>query len=309
MNPRAAVGSLSAMRSILRGFGRLLPTAVALALAPAAATAQSAYSCNPLPSGAAEASLMEYAAIPLAFGALEQPARVPTGMVTVLFELSQVPEAAATQLVTQCYDRDKTQNANLASLLPRPRLIVGLPFGLHAEGTVLPPVTVGDATPRLWQVALAHTSRLGLFAGNSLRLQLRGHLTGGSVEGPITCPASSLRPDPTAPCFGTEVSRDRFRPGIGGAEALLAVDGPGYGYYVGTGVNALAPSLQVNFTNGAGFTDTSRVVASRMTHVPLLLGGTLRFTDSFALLGQYYIVPGTTSLFRVAIGWRPRRAD
>lgn len=292
-----------------------LPLAGAVALALAGVTApglgaQVPYSCNPLPAEANETKLLGFFATPLAFSAIEQPQRVPTGLTTLVLEVANVPTAGDDIRRTQCFAADKSQNANLASLMPRPRLIIGLPWGMHLEGTYLPPITVGNATPNLVQGALAWTGRLGTFAGNGLRLQLRGHMTRGTVEGPITCDEQALRPDPTAPCYGRQVSADKYRPDMIGAEALLAVDGPGYGYYIGSGVTSLDAGLDVVFDRGAGidpqpFRDRSRVRAPRQTQVPLLIGGTLRFTPTIALLGQYYIVLDQTSLFRFGIGWRP----
>lgn len=280
--------------------------ALLLSALSAAAGAQTSYSCNPLPADANETKLLGFFAVPLAFSAMEQPQRVPTGMTTLLLEVSNVPTADQAIRRTQCFAQDKEQNANLASLLPRPRLIIGLPWGIHVEGTYLPPVTVGGATPNLVQGALAWTGRLGTFAGNGLRLQLRGHATRGWVRGAITCDDAALRPsDPLAPCYGTRPSQDRYRPNMLGVEGLVAVDGPGYGYYVGSGYTMLDPVLQVDFTTGTGFRDTSRVVAPRLGQVPLLVGGTLRFTETLSLLGQYYIVFDQTSLFRFALAWRP----
>lgn len=272
----------------------------------ASRAAAQAYSCNPLPKDANESKLLGFFAVPLAFGALEQPQRVPTGMTTIMLEVANVPTADPGIRSTQCFAPNKEQNANLASLLPRPRIVIGLPWGLHVEGTYLPPVQVGNATPNMVQGALAWTGRLGTFAGNGLRLQLRGHATRGWVRGAITCSADALRPaDAFAPCYGPRPSQDRYRPNMQGVEALIAVDGPGYGYYVGSGYTSLDPVLQVDFTTGTGFRDTSRVVAPRLGQVPLLVGGTLRFTERVALVGQYYIVLDQTSLFRVALAWRP----
>jgi hypothetical protein len=272
--------------------------------------AQTPYSCNPLPASANESKLLEFFAVPLTFSALEQPQRVPTGLITLVLEVAGVPTAGNDIRTTQCFAAGKSQNANLSSVLPRPRLMVGLPWGFHVEGTYLPPVTVGNATPNLVQGALAWTTRLGTFAGNSLRLQLRGHMTRGWVRGPITCDETSLRPDPTAPCYGRQPSADKYRPDMTGAEALVAVDGPGYGYYVGSGVTLLDAGLDVSFDRGAGidplpFRDRSLVRAPRVTQVPIVVGGTIRFSDKFALLGQFYMVPNVTSTFRAGVGWRP----
>ncbi|MFN9213522.1 MAG: hypothetical protein ACK6DK_02955 [Gemmatimonadota bacterium] len=284
----------------------LAATLVAAGAMPSAAAAQPTYSCNPLPAGVNETKLLGFFAVPLAFSAIEQPQRVPTGLTTIVLELANVPEADRAIRRTQCFAANKEQNANLSAYLPRPRILVGLPYGMQLEGTWLPPVTVGDATPNLVQGALSWTGRLGTFAGNGLRLQLRAHATRGWVRGAITCNAQSLRPaDSLAPCFGSVPSRDRYSPDMTGGEVLLAVDGPGYGYYVGSGYTSLDPSLRVDFTNGRGNRDTSRVTAPRLGQVPLLFGGSLRFTQTLSLLGQYYIVLDQTSLFRVGVGWRP----
>lgn len=263
------------------------------------------YSCEALPASSNEAKLLEFFAAPLAFSVIDQPQRQPAGLTTLVLELSQVPEAPSALRRTQCFTADKPQNSNLASLLPRPRLIVALPWGMQVEAAYLPPVTVGDATPHIVQGALAWTGRAGTLAGNPMRLQLRGHITRGDVRGPVTCPRSALRNDPLSACYGTAPSKDRYRPNVTGGEAILGVDAAGYGYFIGAGVSSLNPWLQVDFTNGAGFRDTSRVVAPRMTQFPVIFGGTLRFTDQLALLGQYYVVPGVSSLFRVSLTLRP----
>lgn len=283
--------------------------ALVLVAAPSA-RAQTPYPCNPLPASSNEAKLLEFFAVPLTFSAFEQPQRVPTGMTTLVLEVAGVPTAGADIRTTQCFSAGKSQNANLSNLLPRPRLIVGLPWGFHVEGTYLPPVTVGNATPNLVQGALAFTTRLGTFAGNGLRLQVRGHATRGWVQGPITCDEKALRPDPTAPCYGRQPSADKYRPEMSGVEALFAVDGPGYGYFVGSGVTVLNAGLDVSFDRGAGidplpFRDRSRVRAPQVTQVPILIGGTIRFNDHVALLGQFYMVPNVSSTFRAGFGWRP----
>jgi hypothetical protein len=291
----------------LRALRRAATVAACLAAATTPAVAQTSYSCDPLPSGSAEARLLEQFALPLVFSAIDQPQRIPSGTTTFVLEVSEVPAADNADRVTQCFAANKSQNTNLAAIAPRARLHVGLPLGFQAEVSGLPPVTVGDATPSILQAALAYTFRMGYFAGNAMRVQLRGHYTWGQVRGPVTCPQSALRPaDPLAPCWGTEPSRDEYRPRIGGGEAILAVDGVSFGLMAGTGVNVLTPELQVDFTNRNGNRDRSRVIAPRITNVPVLLGGTLRFTERLSLTGQFYTVAGLPSLVRVAAGYRLR---
>jgi hypothetical protein len=292
---------LRSISALARAAGAVLVAAPVFA---SALRAQS-YPCDALPASSNEAKLLGFFSVPLAFGVIDQPQRQPTGLTTLVLEVSQVPEAPPSMQTTQCFAANKPQNSNLASLLPRPRLIVALPWGMQAEAAYLPPVTVGDATPNIVQGALAWTGRAGALAGNPVRLQLRVHATRGDVRGPVTCPRSALRNDPLAACYGTAPSKDRYRPNVTGGEAILGVDAAGYGYFIGAGVNSLNPWLQVDFTNGSGFRDTSRVIAPRMLQYPVIFGGTLRFTDQLALLGQYYVVPGVTSLFRVSLALRP----
>lgn len=287
-----------------------LPTALAAAViavgtllgSPSRAVGQG---CDPVPAGSNEAKLLEHYAGTFAFAAIEQPQRVPSGLVTLTLEGAQIPGPDRELSLTRCPPRTQALATQLARWFVRPRVAVGLPFGFHAEGAWLPPAGLGEARTNLIQGAVAWTGRLGTLAGNGVRLQLRAHGTIGDIRGPITCPASALRPDAAAPCYGRTVSQDRFRPGATGAEALLGVDAMGYAYYAGVGATSVDAALRVDFTSQAGVRDQSVVRAPRTRLYPLLFGGSLRFTDDLALLGQYYVVPGRLSLLRLGAAWRP----
>lgn len=288
----------------MRCLAAMAAAAAAFAAAPARAGAQP---CDPVPGGSTEAVLLRHYSASFAFAAIEQPQRVPGGLVTITLESSQIPglDRSLETATTTCPARDQPLATELARWYVRPRIAVGLPFGLHLEGAWMPPVAVGDARTDLLHGALAWTGRLGTLAGSGVRLQLRGHATVGNVRAPISCPPSALRPDPGAACYGRSVSRDRFHPGASGAEVLLGVDASGYAYYLGVGATSLAPELRVDFTAQDGRRDRTVVRAARTWQYPVLFGGSLRFTDSFALLGQYAVVPGDLSILRLGIAWRP----
>lgn len=287
----------------------LAPALAAAALAGASVAAvparAAAQGCDPVPAGSNDAKLLGHYAATLSFAALEQPQRVPSGLVTITVEGAQVPGPDRAITVTQCPPRNQPLATQLARWYLRPRLAVGLPFGFHLEGAWMPPVGVGEARPNLIQGALGWTGRLGTLAGNGVRLQLRGHGTIGDVRGPISCPASALRPDAASRCFGRTVSQDRFHPGAVGAEAVLGVDASGYAYYLGVGATSVDAALRVDFTSQNGVRDQTVVRAPRAWLSPLLFGGSLRFTDDLALLGQYYVIPGRLSLLRLGVSWRP----
>ncbi len=276
----------------------------AVALAASRAAAQGP--CASVSAASPEGQLLAWYTAPLAFSALEQPARLSEGVVQVVLETTQVPRATDAQRTISCRPSAGPVASNLSEAFVRPRIIVGLPAGFAAEVAWIPMVDMGNARPNLVSGALSYTMRAGSFAGNALRLQGRVHATRGWVEGAVTCPPSALRPDAGAACYGFVPSRDRYHPETDGGELLLAVDVPGYGFYVGGGANTFAPVLTSNFLDGAGVRDTTRVAGPRQWQYPLLFGGSLRFTDAIALLGQFTVVPNRTSFLRVGASVRVR---
>lgn len=125
---------------------------LAIALAPHVAVGQAV--CRPS-SGSAEAQLLSYYAVPLAFSsALPTPA-LARGEVAIALEMTYVPAPASnSQRSDECFV-EKSQHTELSPVLPRPRVAVGLPGGVVAEFSYLPPVTVADATPSLLGLALS----------------------------------------------------------------------------------------------------------------------------------------------------------
>jgi len=282
---------------------RALVALSALAL-PVAAAAQ----CRP-PKNSNEAKLLAFYEAPIAFSMPGAPRPLPPGGMEVLGELVPVPlPGAAISRTGYCYV-GKTESTRLAPLFARPRLLVGLPLGLTAEVSYVPPITVFDATPNLVSLAVARLVPLRSAPRRSmLALQLRVHGTAGSVRGPITCPTSALQvADSTAPCWGTVPSRDTFHPVMVGGEGALGLttaDGR-WSFYAGGGVTWLAPRFQVGFTNADGATDSTRVEVNLVRGT--IFGGASAYLGSrVQLSAQVYAVPTDVTTFRLSAGYRLR---
>jgi hypothetical protein len=250
-----------------------------------------------------EAGLLAYYAAPLTFspGGVVEP--TPTGAVRVALDVTWIPAPDEDlRQTTQCF-QPKEENTQLASVFPRPRLAVGLPFHLQLEATWLPPITIADATPNLLSVALAFTRPLG----GSLGVAVRGHATLGEVKGPITCPTSALQlDDPMLACYGTAESEDTYEPNILGVEAALTwrasdrVAG-----YAGGGFTWLRPRFQVGFQEADGPYDSTRVLVD-LERVSALAGVQYRLSPSMSLTGELYAVPEDVTLVRLGGSLRLR---
>jgi len=145
----------------------------------------------------------------------------------------------------------------------RPRVILTLPLGLAIEASYIPPIQVGDAHPHLGSAAISETVPLSGFGPfGSSALMLRAHGTIGHVNGPITCPESSLQQtNPDDPCYGNRPSDDTFKPNMYGVEGVYGVSSRGgrFDFFAGTGVTWLRPRFEVGFTDLNGFTDNTQV--------------------------------------------------
>lgn len=256
--------------------------------------------CRP-PSGSNEARLIAFAAMPLTYAPLGAPAALPRGAVVLGGDLTYIAEPPSEISRPEfCYE-PKDENARLAPVLPRPRLLVGLGGGFALDLTYLPPVTVADATPNFGSVALAYTR-----AVRGVDLTVRGHATFGSVEGPVTCPEEALTSNPAGPCFGTEPSDDRFTPDVRGVDATVArALGARWRWFAGAGVQRLDSRFRVNFTNGAGGRDDTEVEVG-LTRVSLLGGLDWQAAPAVAFTAQLYAVPEDGTTGRVGVRWRLR---
>jgi hypothetical protein len=279
---------------------RIVAAVLPLALAALPLPAQS-FTCR-ASAGSNEATLLAHYAVPLAFTAALPQASLRAGEVALALETSWLPTPPAdVRRSEECY-LAKGENTALSPVLPRPRVAVGLPAGLVAEASLLPPVTVADATPFLVGLALAWTHPVGRGA----TLAARAHGTLGYVDGPVTCAADALQSNPSAPCFGDTPSNDRYAPNAFGAELLVSLPlASRWSALLGAGVVHARPRFDVNFTNGVGLRDGTRVrfddTAAGLT------AGLTRDIGARAALGLLaYAAPGRTTTVRLTGQWQLR---
>jgi len=278
----------------------LLGAVLGLLLAPVTAQAQS-FICRPS-AGSNEATLLTHYSVPLTFGAALPSPSLRPGEVALALEAAWLSTPPAdVRRSGDCYV-DKAQNTNLSPVLPRPRVAVGLPAGFMVEASLLPPVTVADVTPLLVGMALAYAAPIGTRA----TLHARAHGTIGYVDGPVTCARSALQNNPFAPCFGDTPSNDRYAPNVYGGELLLdwSLRGAWSGA-LGVGAVHARPDFQVNFTNGAGVRDGTRVRFDE-TAASFTAGLSRRLGARTALGVMAYAVPGQTATVRMTGQWRVR---
>jgi hypothetical protein len=285
---------------------RLLLSVACIVFAASPALAQ----CRP-PRDSSEARLQYYYAVPLSFSMPATARDLSTGAIAIGGDLTYIPDASGELRTTRlCYDPDKTESSDLAPVLPRPRLAIGLPLGLVAEVSYLPPVTVGGATPNLFSGAVSARVFDGVLGALPARLVVRGHFTVGRVEGAITCSKDRIQQtQPTQPCWGRNPSDDRYEPNIRGLEAALITASPvrGMGAYIGAGATYFAPEFQVNFTFQDGVNrDTTRVVPERVTRAVLMAAGWFRPMSRLDLGLQLYSVPADLTVLRAGGSLRLR---
>lgn len=259
--------------------------------------------CRPRASSN-EAKLLAFYSAPFAFSGMSGvlPTDGKNGLrVWVGGEATIVPTpAASVRTSDRCYGIKKTENTNLAPVLPRPRVLLAFPGGFSLEASYLPPVTVAGATPNVGSVAanLARslTPRLGVV--------LRAHGTFGVLEGPITCSESTIQQrDPAAPCFGTQVSADRYRPNIlGGEGALTWTASSRLRLFGGAGFTRLASRFDVNF-RGTNNTDDTQIEIS-LNRVPLFGGAAWQPVPRLEVAAQVYSVPQDLTTVRLGAMYR-----
>ena len=261
--------------------------------------------CIGLGPNSPEAKLMAFYAAPLTFSIGAQPVQLRPWQLQLSLDITPMPSPDSAKRATQCYTSSKGESTNLASIFPRPRLSIGLPYNLIAEASYLPPIKVKDATANLVGLSLAWTQRVWVFAGSSVIAQARAHTTLGYVEGPITCGVDALQANSTKPCYGTKPSNDRFTPNVTGAELVGTFDAFDYAMFAGIGVNSLNSEFQVDFTDGAGIRDRNKVtLAKRLNRFAFMVGGTWRIARDADLTAQIYSQPEDVSMVRLVTAWR-----
>lgn len=264
---------------------------------PSAALAQG--DCFP-PEDSNEAKAFAIFGVPFAFGPAEAPAALRQWSFRFAIETSYLPniddETATPRL---CRPGKGPENTDFATFLPRPRLAVGLPGGLDAELSWVPPISLNGATPNLLGFSLGKTFSLG----QAMQLGVRVHATTGKIEAPITCDEDALE-DPVSECFNGTLSNDRYKPNALGADitAGWSLGGGRVRPFVGTGVNLLRPRFQVHFLNQFGQLD-ERKVEVNLERVALFAGMSWFPAARLGLTGQIYSAPADAVTGRVTISY------
>jgi hypothetical protein len=247
-----------------------------------------------------EAKVFAIFGVPLAFGPAEAPAALRQWSFSLAIETSYIPNIDdETATPTVCRPGKGPENTDFASVLPRPRLAVGLPGGWDAEMSWVPPINVNGATPNLLGFSLGKTFALG----QGMQLGVRVHATTGKIEAPITCDENALE-DPVSECFNGTLSNDRYKPNALGADitAGWSLGGGRVLPFVGTGVNLLRPRFQVHFVNQFGQLD-QRKVEVNLERVVMFAGMSWFPAARLGLTGQIYSAPADAVTGRVTISY------
>lgn len=253
--------------------------------------------CKP-GSSSNEAKLMAFFAAPLAFSPAGSVGALRAGELRLAFDATYIPgpsdEITSPEV---CYRNDKTENTELSPVFPRPRLAIGLGQGLTLEAMYLPPLTVMDATPNLFSVALSWTRAL---PAPGMVFALRGHATIGEVSGPITCSPDVIQTtNPFGSCYATEPSDDTYKPTMFGAEGILGFGaGTKLRPYIGVGFTSLRPEFQVGYVDAANNVDDTRIEVS-LSRVTAFAGGAYQLSPRFAVTTEVYSVPQDVTTIRV----------
>ena len=269
----------------------------ALAIVVSLASAQGTDDCFPSKTSN-EARMMAKFDAPIAFSAVMAPKRSHAGRIEVGLELSYVPGVDPSLAIpTECRPgKLRPENTNLVSLLPRPRLALGLPWGFRVEASWIPPFRISKAKANLVGMALSRTTAL---QGGAVLLDIRAHATVGVVNGAVVCDDAALQ-DTTSECYQGTRSDDAFHPNVFGIEAAIGWRlGKSLRPYMGAGYNRLAPRFRVNFTNQFDQIDRRRVSVDLDRGV-LFAGATWRATRALELSGEVYSPPTDAVTVRVA---------
>lgn len=254
--------------------------------------------CRP-PAKSHEARLLAFYEAPIIYSMSGAPERLGTGAVRIGAEVIPVPSPdPALQHPEYCY-ANTTNNTKLAPVFGRPRLSFGLPAGFVVEVSYLPNVSVSAARASLMSAAVTRVAPLISRQRLSLALRLDG--TAGQVRGAITCPQQSLQTrDENIPCYGTQPSRDTFRPNSFGVEAAIATRTAGdrVAVYVGGGARSLRPRFRAGFSDALGNVDRTTVDVD-LVRGTAFAGLTANIRDHVSFSTQLYIVPTDVTTFRV----------
>lgn len=274
---------------------RFIGSVILFAAAATAAGGQG--TCRP-GSESNEAKMLAFFATPIAFSPAGIVAPMRAGEVRLSFDATYVPSPSDDITSPDvCYRNDKTENTELSPVFPRPRLAIGLAPGLALEATYLPPLTVMDATPNLFAVALAYGRPIGT---GGMSYLIRTHATIGNVKGPITCSPDVIQTsNPAGACYSTTPSEDTYKPNMVGFEGALGFGGnTRISSYIGAGYTVLRPRFQVGYRDANGVLDDTKIVVN-LNRFAAFAGARWRLSDVVGLTAELYSVPEDATTFRL----------
>jgi len=285
--------------------GRGLVVVSALCLGASNADAQ----CR-VTSSSNEGRLLAFYTAPISFSMGTAPTVTQAGSVRFGAEAGYVPRPdPALEQTGACFTQ-KSEDTSLSPVFGRPRITIGIPLGFSIELAYLPPVTIARATPNLLSFAVAHATHYSFGPSRGTTIMLRGHGTYGTVKGAITCPSGSLQQtSPTAPCYGTEPSKDTFHPEMFGGEIAAGITptSRSVALYAGVGANRVDPHFQVGFTDANGNVDGTEVQLDEALMRGAVFGGiTAMVREVFDIGLQIYSVPSDATLLKLNGGFRFR---
>jgi len=251
-----------------------------------------------------EAKLLAFYSAPLAFSIIGPAEHSSRRSLRIVGEGEPIPKPNPEIQKTGACFTSKSENTSLSPAFGRPRIAIGLPYSVTIEASYIPPVTIADATANLFGMSIAKSFFL-LGLTDKMNLSVRAHAVRGTVKGPITCPGKSLQSSNAFnPCYGTEPSRDTFRPNVTGVELAFSAwsADKSNSVFVGAGENWLRPRFQVGFTSGTGAVDNTRVEVDLMRTV-LFAGYNRRFNARIDATAEVYSVPADVTLFRAALSY------
>ncbi len=257
------------------------------------------------PWSSSEGRLMAYYSAALAFSPVGSPRVANARGASIGLELSWLPALSEAQ---RSAGFSKAQSTNLAPVVPRPRVSVGLPAGFTLEGSWIPPIRAFGVTANLVSGAIARSFE----TGGSFTLTPRIAGTIGSVKGPITC-NDDLRKRGggdaiyyTYICHGTE-SEDSFEPNALSGELIASRSfrRGALAPYAGVGVRVERDRFDVGVRFPDGTADPNHAILELdLTRGYGFAGATWAGPRRSALSAELFYAPGSLVTGRVQASLR-----
>ncbi len=196
---------------------------------------------------------------------LETPHTRKPGSISVQFELGWLPNLSDSQRRVG-FDGTKPEDLNKAPVLPRPRVVVGLPARFSLIVAVDPPIEAFGVKPKLLTVGLERA----VYESETIGVGVRGYGQVGNVQAAFTCPTSVLAfaPGSAANPYGCQAqSSDTASLRFAGGQVAVGYRGMrlhGLSPHAALGVNYMNVAFQVNALT-FGYLDHTRLLSHGMT--------------------------------------------